>query len=202
MVARAPVRWLALVLASMVVVAACAGGSDEATTAVASTGPTSAGASTDVLDGRSAGSVKGDARVAVPLIDPSPPDVAVSGLSIAQGGSVGDAPQPLVNLDEIISGGPPPDGIPSIDQPVFLHPGDVDFLAENEPVLALEIEGDHRAYPVQILMWHEIVNDTVGGIPVAVTYCPCVTRRWPTTAVSRARWWSSARPVCCGTRRS
>ncbi|MBW3544266.1 MAG: DUF3179 domain-containing protein, partial [Bacteroidetes bacterium] len=48
----------------------------------------------------------------------------------------------------------------------------VDFLADNEPVLALDIDGDARAYPVQILTWHEIVNDTVAGIPVAVTYCP------------------------------
>ncbi|MGE3446716.1 MAG: DUF3179 domain-containing protein [Microbacteriaceae bacterium] len=77
-----------------------------------------------------------------------------------------------MDLEQIVSGGPPPDGIPSIDQPVFLRPGDVDFIAENEPVLALEINGDRRAYPVQILMWHEIVNDAVGGIPVAVTYCP------------------------------
>ncbi len=48
----------------------------------------------------------------------------------------------------------------------------LDFLEENEPVLALDIDGDVRAYPVQILTWHEIVNDTVGGVPVSVTYCP------------------------------
>jgi Protein of unknown function (DUF3179) len=48
----------------------------------------------------------------------------------------------------------------------------VDFLALAEPVLALELGGEERAYPVQILIWHEIVNDTVGGTPVAVTYCP------------------------------
>ncbi len=50
--------------------------------------------------------------------------------------------------------------------------GDVDFLADNEPVLTLEIDGDTRAYPVQIMTWHEIVNDTVGGVPVTVSYCP------------------------------
>jgi len=48
----------------------------------------------------------------------------------------------------------------------------VDFLGDTEPVLAVEIDGEARAYPVQILMWHEIVNDTIGGVPIAVTYCP------------------------------
>jgi hypothetical protein len=98
--------------------------------------------------------------------------VTVSGLSIVGGGSLDGAPAPLVDLAEIRSGGPPPDGIPSIDEPAFITAAEVDFLAENEPVLAVDIDGDVRAYPVQILMWHEIVNDTVGGIPVAVTYCP------------------------------
>ena len=74
-------------------------------------------------------------------------------------------PAPLIDPDEIISGGPPPDGIPSIDDPKFLPPGEVDFLDDNEPVLALEVDGDARAYPVQILIWHEIVNDTVGEVP-------------------------------------
>lgn len=44
----------------------------------------------------------------------------------------------------------------------------MNFLADNEPVIAVEVGGEARAYPVQILMWHEIVNDTVGGVPVAV----------------------------------
>ncbi|MEJ7562205.1 MAG: DUF3179 domain-containing (seleno)protein [Ilumatobacteraceae bacterium] len=61
---------------------------------------------------------------------------------------------------------------PSIDEPAFVTAADVNFLADNELILAVDIGGDVRAYPVQILMWHEIVNDTVGGIPVAVTYCP------------------------------
>jgi Protein of unknown function (DUF3179) len=84
-----------------------------------------------------------------------------------------DTRQALVPLDEIISGGPPPDGIPAIDRPVFVPPAAADeWLGPLEPVLALEIAGDARAYPLQILMWHEIVNDTVGGTPVAATYCP------------------------------
>ncbi|CAN5132064.1 DUF3179 domain-containing protein [soil metagenome] len=81
-------------------------------------------------------------------------------------------PEPLVDPDDIISGGPPPDGIPPIDDPKFLAPNDAAFLTDREPVLALEIGGDARAYPLQIMTWHEIVNDTIGDIPVSVTYCP------------------------------
>jgi hypothetical protein len=81
-------------------------------------------------------------------------------------------PEPLVDPDEVRSGGPPPDGIPSIDEPKFLRADEIGFLVEDEPVLALEVGGEVRAYPVQVLIWHEIVNDTVAGIPVAVTYCP------------------------------
>ncbi len=82
-------------------------------------------------------------------------------------------PDPLVPIDEIISGGPPPDGIPPIDSPVFVDVIDnLDIIDPNEPVVALEINGDARAYPVRAMIWHEIVNDTVGGVPVSVTYCP------------------------------
>ncbi len=84
-----------------------------------------------------------------------------------------DLSKALVPLDEIISGGPPPDGIPAIDRPAFVAVAQADaWLSPKEPVIALEVNGDARAYPLQILMWHEIVNDTVGGKPVAVTYCP------------------------------
>jgi hypothetical protein len=82
-------------------------------------------------------------------------------------------PEPLVNPGEIIPGGPPPDGIPPIEDPVFLDVADsLDLLPGAEPVVALEINGDARAYPVRVLIWHEIVNDTVGDVPVSVTYCP------------------------------
>jgi hypothetical protein len=66
----------------------------------------------------------------------------------------------------------PRDAIPSIDQPRFISPQETTWLAGREPVVALEIEGDARAYPAQIMTRHEIVNDRVGGRPVAVTYCP------------------------------
>jgi hypothetical protein len=79
---------------------------------------------------------------------------------------------PLVDPDDIISGGPPPDGIPPIDEPKFLAPQDVTFLEPQEPVIAVEVGGVAKAYPVRILMWHEIVNDDFDGTPVVVTYCP------------------------------
>jgi hypothetical protein len=91
---------------------------------------------------------------------------------VAGGGESSAPPEPLVDPEDLISGGPPPDGIPPIDHPKFLAPEDVDFLADAEPVLAVEIDGDARAYPLQIMVWHEIVNDEIGGVPVAVTYCP------------------------------
>ncbi|MDJ0947302.1 MAG: DUF3179 domain-containing protein [Alphaproteobacteria bacterium] len=77
-----------------------------------------------------------------------------------------------VEFNEILSGGPPKDGIPSIDDPKFLPVEKITELGEKEPVITVEIEGDLRGYPLRILTWHEIVNDTVGGVPVAVTYCP------------------------------
>jgi hypothetical protein len=72
-----------------------------------------------------------------------------------------------------MSGGVPKDGIPSIDEPEFAPVAERrDWLADREPVIGLAINGDARAYPLRVLTWHEIVNDTVGGMPVAVTYCP------------------------------
>ena len=82
-------------------------------------------------------------------------------------------PDPLVDPSAIISGGPPPDGIPPIDNPQFLQVADhLDLLEDDEPVVFVSINGDARAYPVQVMIWHEIVNDVVGGVPVSVTYCP------------------------------
>jgi hypothetical protein len=81
-------------------------------------------------------------------------------------------PEPLVDTELIISGGPPPDGIPPIDDPHFVAIDEVDWIRDQEAVVVVEIDGDARAYPAQILIWHEIVNDTVGGVPISVTYCP------------------------------
>ena len=66
----------------------------------------------------------------------------------------------------------PRDQIPSIDNPEFIPVGEETDLPDREPVMSVVINGDARAYPLRIMMWHEIVNDTIGGTPVAVTYCP------------------------------
>ncbi|MEE2970884.1 MAG: DUF3179 domain-containing (seleno)protein [Pseudomonadota bacterium] len=77
-----------------------------------------------------------------------------------------------VEFSEIMSGGPPKDGIPSIDDPNFVALADLKGVAATEPVIGFSHNGDARAYPLRILIWHEIVNDTVGGMPITVTYCP------------------------------
>ena len=78
-----------------------------------------------------------------------------------------------VPLEEIMAGGPPRDGITPIDTPRFVAvDASPEYMQDDDPVLALEIDGDVRAYPLAILTQHEIVNDEVGGVPVTVTYCP------------------------------
>lgn len=84
-----------------------------------------------------------------------------------------DFSQHSVPLAEFVGGGPPKDGIPSIDEPKFVSTAEADqFLEPREPVAVVELDGAARAYPIQILTWHEIVNDRIGGQPIAVTYCP------------------------------
>ena len=74
---------------------------------------------------------------------------------------------------EIRSGGPPKDGIPALDHPGFIPAAQEARIGGREPVITLELDGTApRAYPLRYLTWHEIVNDTVGGVPVAVTFCP------------------------------
>lgn len=78
-----------------------------------------------------------------------------------------------VDLSEIISGGVPKDGIPPIDQPDFVSTSSAaSWIGDREPVILLAIGDDARAYPLQIMTYHEIVNDKVGGQPVTVTFCP------------------------------
>ena len=77
-----------------------------------------------------------------------------------------------VDFKEIMSGGPPKDGIPAIDDPKFVPVAEIDDIAPTEPVVGITLGGETKAYPLRILMWHEIVNDTIGGVPVSVTFCP------------------------------
>ena len=78
-----------------------------------------------------------------------------------------------VPYHEIVSGGVGRDGIPPIDEPTFVSLTDArEWLSDTEPVIALELHGEAKAYPLQVLLWHEIVNDELAGLPVTVTYCP------------------------------
>jgi hypothetical protein len=112
---------------------------------------------------------QGDGAVAqddmTPTLDAPPPGTRYSFTT--------DFSKHNVPYDEIISGGPPKDGIPAIDDPKFVSVEEADgWIGNREPVIFLEMNGDARAYPLQILTWHEIVNDEVGGVPVTITFCP------------------------------
>lgn len=81
----------------------------------------------------------------------------------------------IIDLEELIVGIPisdPRDAIPPIDNPRFEPVSASDWIEDQEPGVLIEIEGDARFYPLSVMTRHEIVNDEVGGIPVAVTYCP------------------------------
>lgn len=73
----------------------------------------------------------------------------------------------LIDLSELKRGGPPKDGIPSIDNPTFVEADAAQsWISSKEPVIAFEHNGQARAYPLQILIWHEIVNDKIAGDPI------------------------------------
>jgi hypothetical protein len=79
----------------------------------------------------------------------------------------------IIALRELIPGGPPKDGIPAIFKPKYESKSETDtWLNDKEPVIAVDINSQARAYPLSILIWHEIANDTLGGLPIAVTFCP------------------------------
>jgi len=78
-----------------------------------------------------------------------------------------------IRFDQILSGGPPKDGIPAIDNPVFESIESArDWVDGQAPVIALALNGEAKAYPMAVMTWHEITNDTIGGEPVVVTFCP------------------------------
>jgi hypothetical protein len=86
-----------------------------------------------------------------------------------------DTLETIIDLDLIVSGGPGKDGIPALNSPAFSKIEDADFPDE-APGIFIEFDGERRFYPYAILVWHEIVNDRVGSVDVAVTFCPlCAT---------------------------
>ncbi|WP_432612861.1 DUF3179 domain-containing protein [Litoreibacter halocynthiae] len=92
---------------------------------------------------------------------------------LTAGWSNTDFSKTTVDLGEIRSGGPGKDGIPAVDSPTFLKVSDERRISPREPVMTVELAGQRpRAYPIRYFMVHEIVNDVVGGVPIAVTFCP------------------------------
>ncbi|MGK0291372.1 MAG: hypothetical protein ACI86H_002840 [bacterium] len=80
--------------------------------------------------------------------------------------------KPLIPFEQILHGGPPRDGIPSIDRPKFIPKSKATYLKNNDRILGIYHNGVARAYPIRILNWHEIVNDQIQGRPLVVSYCP------------------------------
>ena len=87
------------------------------------------------------------------------------------GGDLGKRENLKIRLEEIVWGGVLVDGFPALDGPRLIAAADADYLRPSDPVFGVEINGDARAYPLRIMGWHEMLNDTIGGVPVALAYC-------------------------------
>ncbi len=83
-----------------------------------------------------------------------------------------DLSSSLIPADEILSGGPPRNGIPALTNPKFVPTSETEWLRPDDRLLALEVAGVAKSYPLRIINWHEVVNDRIGGEPIVVTYCP------------------------------
>jgi len=104
---------------------------------------------------------------------PTPSAADPDDLEVPRSGWRTDFTKASVDYSEIVSGGPGKDGIPAVDEPRYESIADArGWLSDRSPVISLELEGEARAYPLAILMWHEIVNDVLGERPVVVTFCP------------------------------
>ena len=83
-----------------------------------------------------------------------------------------DLANAIVPAEEILRGGPPRDGIPAIDNPKFISPESADYLTDEDPVISFLCDGIARAYPLRILVWHEVVNDGINGKSFVISHCP------------------------------
>ncbi|GAB4423079.1 MAG: DUF3179 domain-containing protein [Anaerolineales bacterium] len=147
-------RWITLWIVSAFVLAACA--------------PDSANPSGETSPRETESAAELEAPTPKPTLNPDDPPPAGAAREFST-----DFSRHSVPYDEILSGGPPKDGIPALTDPAFVSVEEADeWLEEFEPVIFVQVGQDARAYPVQILIWHEIVNDTVGGLPLTVTFCP------------------------------
>jgi len=95
----------------------------------------------------------------------------LSAIDVGFGVFLQDAHPSTIRTEEIMWGGVVVDGIPALDHATMVPPSEADYLTLEEPVFGISINGDHRAYPLRILDWHEMANDTVGGVPVSLAYC-------------------------------
>ncbi len=183
---------LPVVVGVALIAVACSGGGDHAATSTSSSPTTSADAGAAGGEAAPTGTEvptvnlgvdKPVERVLLPALDPdaSPTPFTVDQIASTGREDVPSAlddrfdtsfPAPLVDPDAIRSGGPPPDGIPPLDEPKFQTAASVNWLYNVEPVLSIEVNGETRAYPIQIMTWHEIANDTIAGVPVTISYCP------------------------------
>jgi hypothetical protein len=103
-----------------------------------------------------------------------------------------------VPYSEILFGGPPKDGIPALNEPQFVSVSEADaWLKPAKQVIQVQVGDDARAYPIQILIWHEIANDTVGNEPLAVTFVRCATLLSRSSALLTARCLILARSAAC-----
>ncbi len=125
------------------------------------------------VGGRQGSSVPSPAS-AEPSAPPAPSQsVDLSSLGFPTAGWKTDFSKHSVDLAEIFSGGPPKDGIPAVDHPKFESIAKArEWLSDPAQVISVSIGDQARAYPIAILVWHEIVNDTLGGRPITVTFCP------------------------------
>ncbi len=145
-------RPIALLIFAAFVVAACsAGGAPSGSTPGGSRAP--------------------DAAPTPTLAPESTPDLSNLRVNIA--GWKTDFSRTSIDLGELLGGGPPKDGIPAVDAPTYESIAESrEWLEAQAPVISIAIAGEARAYPLAILMWHEIANDTLGGTPIVVTFCP------------------------------
>ena len=148
--------------------------SEAATAAPASTPPPSREEPTAMLASATAAPSSTPAAGPATVVEPDPHfQDALDRAEFRTSGWKTDFSLHTVPYHEFLSGGVPRDGIPPLDEPNFESIADADrWLEDVQPVIALEINGEARAYPLAILTWHEIVNDTLGGVPVSVTFCP------------------------------
>lgn len=176
---RSPARVLMAVLLFLPSVGLPAGGNSEnAGENAGAVANEQAGAETASEDSRDAGMVEADfsggpegpdyrdPRLPEAFANQEPPRRAAGQFTT-------DFSRATISFADVISGGPPKDGIPAIDNPRFVSVEEADsWIADRESVLVVSQGGETHIHPIQILMWHEIVNDVVGGVPVSVTYCP------------------------------